>query len=342
MNFDKEQGGILNAHLLIFLGIVIVALLATGYFFYGLQPIEETSERPVFFEIEKGDSFRNISARLSREGLIRSISIFKFYAFLSGNAQKLKPGKYELDYSMSVPGIIELLATGGKTEKRILLPEGTTVKDMDFLLSREEIIESGSLSGYDIDSLLEEYPFLAQAQTNSLEGFLFPDTYIFNVESSVDEVVRRLLDTFKSKAWPEIKERTDWYDVLILSSYLEREVREPEDRQVVAGLLLKRLNAGMLLQVDATLSYANCEGRYLGCEKIKITRNDLNMASPYNTYERLGWTPTPISNPGLDTIKASLNSVETEYWYYLSAKETGETIFSKTLDEHNLNREIHL
>ena len=111
-----------------------------------------------------------------------------------------------------------------------------------------------------------------------------------------------------------------------------------EDRQVVAGILLKRLETGMPFQIDATLSYIKCDGKFLGCENIRVLRKDLELPSPYNTYERIGWTPTPISNPGEEAIRATLDPERTPYWYYLSAKETGETIFSRTLDEHNENR----
>ena len=129
---------------------------------------------------------------------------------------------------------------------------------------------------------------------------------------------------------------------MILASFLEREVREFDDRQIVAGILLKRLRVGIPLQVDATISYAKCGGALRSCEEIIVTRNDLALASPYNTYQRLGWTPTPIANPGEAAIKAAVTPRSSPYFYYLSAKETKETVFSKTLEEHNLNRAKYL
>lgn len=340
MNNQNKQGGILNAYLLVFLGIAIIALVTTGYFFYGIQPVDATSNESVSFEIESGESFQDISARLSNERLIRSISAFKFYSFISGSAHNLKPGSYDLARSMSAPNVIERLTLGSLPDRQVTFPEGVTIKDMDIILDRAGIERDGNLYNYDIDNIRDDYSFLAQAL--SLEGFLFPDTYRFNIETTSEDIIRRMLDNFEEKVWSSVGNGSDWYDILILASYLEREVPDLEDMRIVAGILLKRLEIGMLLQVDATISYATCDGQYLECERLQITRDDIEMASPYNTYLRMGWTPTPISNPGMNAIEAAMSPIQTPYWYYLSSRSTGETIFSETLDEHNTNRAIHL
>ncbi|MEK7077064.1 MAG: endolytic transglycosylase MltG, partial [Patescibacteria group bacterium] len=137
----------------------------------------------------------------------------------------------------------------------------------------------------------------------------------------------------QEKAWPVLRGKDDWYERLTLASYLEREVPEFQERRLVAGVLLKRERIGMPLQVDATLSYAKCNGALLKCPNVAVTRNDRSIASPYNTYERLHFTPTPIANPGESAIKAAASPEESPYLYYLSAKKTGETIFSRTLEE---------
>ncbi|OGG40687.1 hypothetical protein A3A21_00375 [Candidatus Jorgensenbacteria bacterium RIFCSPLOWO2_01_FULL_45_25b] len=317
-------------------GGFLVFVLALGYFFYGLQPSFVEKEGPVSFGISKGESFRSIGARLSQEGLVRSISVFKVYALLTGSAQKFQPGMYELASTMSVPELVRALTSVGKNEVAVTIPEGYTLKDIEAVLSKQGVLEEGALSAFEFHRLILDYPFLEGA--GSLEGFLFPDTYRFERGSSPDEIVRRFLDTFQAKAWVLLKEHQSWHDRLILASYLEREVPEFQDRRIVAGILLRRLQLGMPLQVDATISYAKCKGRFADCEGVRILRSDLTFVSPYNTYQRMGWTPTPISNPGEAAIKAALNSEKTKYLYYLSERETGITHFSRTLEEHNSKR----
>ncbi|MCP6719918.1 MAG: endolytic transglycosylase MltG [Patescibacteria group bacterium] len=320
----------------------------TAYFFYGLQPnvSEEVVDgaaqniEPTIFKISKGEGLKEISARLSSQSLIKSITVFKLYSLLTGKAQKFQPGIHELRETMSVPQVVNLLTTRGKNEVTVTIPEGTTFKDIDGILRAAGVIEKGALINYSFDELADNYPFLAQV--TSLEGFIFPDTYRFEVDSGIDRVVERFLDNFKIKAWSLLQTEKNWYDFLILASFLEREVPDFNDRQVVAGILLKRLRLGIPLQVDATVSYFRCGGELKECSQAVVTRKDLTLSSPYNTYQRLGWTPTPIANPGQSAISAALNSQASPYLYYLSAKETKETIFSRTLEEHNRNRVRYL
>ncbi len=332
----------LHLRFLFVLGAAIFFLIGLGYFFYSLQPISavENENSWIEFKIVKGDSFRNIGAQLSQQSLIKSIAVFKLYALLSGRAQQFQPGIHKLAPTMSVPSIVNLLSTRGANEVAVTIPEGSTMRDIDMFLADAGVIEKGAVERFSFDSLSETYPFLSQI--TSFEGFLFPDTYRFERDSSTKDVMKTLLDNFVKKGWELLQDKQDWYDVLILASFLEREVPQFEDRRLVAGLLLKRLQAGMPLQIDATISYIKCRGAFLGCETIQVTKKDLGIVSPYNTYQRLGWTPTPITNPGEEALRAALNPKHSSYWYYLSAKETKKTIFSKTLEEHNDNRVRYL
>ena len=328
----------LNTRFMVALGVVIILLIGLGCFFYGLQPTL-TESAPVEFKIVKSESFRSIGARLSQQSLIRSIGVFKLYSLLVGRAGKFQPGIYEIGSEMSVPRIVGKLTVGGANEIRVTIPEGLTVKDIDTLLVETGVFKEAQIKNYAINSLGERYPFLKQM--NSLEGFLFPDTYRFDIDSEPKEVVEIILERFKEKVWEKLEDRDNWYDDLILASFLEKEVPEYEDRRLVAGLLLKRLGASVPLQIDSTILYAKCQGRFLSCdkEKLKVVRNDLDqIISPYNTYKRMGWTPTPISNPGVEAVRAAINPEPSPYWYYLSAKDSGETVFSKTLEQHNINR----
>jgi len=332
MNQEGDKTGLWGLRFLSLLGIVLVLILLAAYFFYGLQP-SYARGNPVAFQVVKGESFREIGAQLSQQSLIRSIAVFKTYSILTGNARKFQPGLYQLASTMSVPQIVEYMTAGGKNEVTMTITEGWAVKDVDAALASSSVITPGALSNFPFKSLAVQYPFLDNQ--NSLEGFLFPDTYNFELGSSAETVLRQLLDNFERKAWPVLSSQKNWYDSLIEASYLEREVRTTSDRQIVAGIILKRLKIGMPLQIDATVSYAKCGASFTNCDKPAVTRDELKIDSPYNTYTRLGLTPTPIANPGLDALKAALSPQTTNNLYYLSDAVTGKTVFSKTLDDHN-------
>lgn len=241
---------------------------------------------------------------------------------------------------MSVPQIVDFLVAGGKNETTVKIIEGWTLKDIDAVLASSSVITSGALLNFPFKTLASQYPFLNQ---NSLEGFLFPDTYNFALNSSPETVLRTFLDTFDIKVWqPLLSSQNDWYNSLILASYLEREVVSSSDRRIVAGIVLKRLKLGMPLQIDATVSYAKCNEAFESCINPVVIKNDLKIASPFNTYTKLGLTPTPIANPGKDSIQAALSPQASGYLFYLTDPKSGKTIFSKTLDEHNANRAKYL
>lgn len=352
MNPQFEPRGMFNFRVLSVLGIVLFLIVLVAYFFYGLQPVSSqggvsggsvrTPGEVKQIRIVKGEGFKEIGAELSRDTLIKSISIFKMYSIITGKAQKFQPGLYEVTPAMSVPQIVDLLTSGGKNEATVTIAEGMTLKDISSALVGAGVLGKEGISEFPFKTkaFTDSYPYLANA--DSLEGFLFPDTYRFNLNSSVEEVLKIFLDNFNTKAWPLLQNNKNWYDMLKLASILEREVPNFDDRQVVAGILLKRLNLGIPLQVDATVSYAKCNGEFKTCASAQITRSDLQIISPYNTYKRLGLPPTPISNPGQIAIKAAGSPQKTAYLYYLSVAKTGETLFSKTLDEHNAKRAKYL
>lgn len=286
-----------------------------------------------FVVIERGMGMRDITILLEQKGLIRSARAVQIYGLVTGKAHALQAGTYFLNPSLSSFEIIAMIHRG-RVGRSIVIPEGATVKDIDSILSRAGIIASGELMNARPDFLYDEYPFLARR--SSLEGYLFPDTYIFSRDEGVEGVLRTMLANFSRKASYEFPHMT--YDTLILASIIEKEVRSIEDRMLVSGILIKRLHAERGLDVDATLVYMKCDKTFMTCANRAVGSLDKEVDSVYNTYRYRGLPPTPIGNPGKDAIYAALNPKESPYWYYLSAKNTGETVFSRTLDEHNSNR----
>ena len=176
--------------------------------------------------------------------------------------------------------------------------------------------------------------FLKIAQKE--EGYLFPDTYRFYKDAKPEDIFKKMRENFNKKITPEIlaeikKNKKTLSEVIITASLLEEEIKSAEDRKIVAGILWKRLDLGMGLNVDAALTYV------LGKTSSELTADDLKFDSPYNTYRYRGLPPTPISNPGLDAILAALRPEPSPYFYYLTGKD-GLTYYAKTLEEHALNK----
>jgi len=330
-HFKNRGEFILFFVILVILGLILYFVYS---FYYGLKPV--ALEATLELKVSKGQGLKEIAAALSRAGLIKSIAVFKFYVILTGQAQNLKPGIYQLNGRMSVPEIIKLLVKGNNEEINVTIPEGTTVKEIDRILSSNNIINPGSLIAFSAgggSAFGGEYN-----EVDNMEGFLYPDTYRFKIDSSIEEVVQKFLNNFQEKIWPLISPRNDWYEILILASILEKEVITFEDRQLVRGILKKRIDNNIPIQADATIVYEKCQGDVRSCSQRQLSQSDLKVNSPYNTYLNLGLPPTPIANMNETTIQAALNPKSSNYWYYLSNPQTKETIFSKTLDEHNKNK----
>jgi UPF0755 protein len=329
------------------LGIWLLIVLGIAFFLFLLTPATSESNY-VPIEIAAGSSFQDIAKILSEKDIIRSKHVFTVYSVLSGSAHQLKPGNYLLNSASSTPAIINAFLQGPIIDKKITIPEGATLKDIDVMLANAGILPAGSFINFSIKAIASKYEFLKDAR--SLEGFLFPDTYRFFKNSTTQTVVIKMLDNFEKKALPIISnfqfpisnEISNIHQLLIIASLLEKEASDFNERQLIAGILYKRLQIGMGLQVDAAITYAKCGGAFLTCDDPKVYRKDLEFQSPYNTYLYNGLPPTPIGNPGLEAIKAALNPIESEYLYYLSDPKTKKTIFSKTLEGHNENRAKYL
>ena len=318
--------------LLSFFGLIIIYSFQS----FSTNPVAKNSVSRLL-EISPGTSFSEITERLKKEGLIRSKTIFKIYSLLTAQAHQFKPGRYILETDISIPELARIL-TKGPLEISVAITPGMTVKEIDDKLSSLNIIRPNDLVNLDINFFKNDYPWLSEAKM--LEGFLLPDTYRFFSDSDINLVIHKFLDNFEIKALPFFEGSDNILDKLILSSLLEKEIPDYEEKKIAAGILLKRLKTGMPLQIDASLVYAKCSGRFFGC--LQLTETDYKIDSPYNTYLYPGLTESPITNPGLESIKSVLNPEKTDYWYYLSDPKTKKTIFSETLDEHNNNRAIYL
>ncbi|MBI5306159.1 endolytic transglycosylase MltG [Candidatus Wolfebacteria bacterium] len=325
--------------------ILIIALLAgSAIFYFGAKnfypDFSAIKNYPIDFEISSGSGLNEITDNIYYSGLIRSKFFFKIYAIAVGAASRLQAGNYEIKFPVSVAEIIKILKNGPVEIEATIIP-GMTLKEIDDYFSKLKIIKSNSLIYYGgFDKLKQRYRFLEGVK--NLEGFLLPDTYRFYMGSDVDFVVDKILNNFKTKteSFFSSVNNANLKKILIFASFLEKESPDYEDRKIIAGIFEKRLKIGMPLQIDATVIYAKCFGKFLNCPTLKSL--DFKLDSDYNTYYYKGLTPTPISNPDLKAIKAVLEKTNSRYWYYLSDPKTKKIIFAINLDDHNKNRAKYL
>jgi len=314
-----------TAGVLIFIGIFVTLLWQqTG------APLTIPSR--ILFHIAKGESVRDISADLQKEGTIKNARIFYWYAKFLKKDRALKAGVYELLPSMHLNDLIPLFENGSNASVKVTIPEGFSLAQIALRLKEKGLPvreKDFALSPQDA----APYQFLRDAPPGaSLEGFLFPSTYDFFADASAKEIRETLLASFQNHfdpSWYEAagKEGKTVFEVVTMASILEKELRSLPDKKIAAGLLWRRLSVGIPLQVDSTINYIT------GKNTPALNSKDASIASPYNTYKNKGLPPGPISNPGTESIEAALFPQASEYWFYLSRQDTGETIFSKTLQE---------
>ncbi|MEK7659193.1 MAG: endolytic transglycosylase MltG [Patescibacteria group bacterium] len=328
--------------------IITAFLIFLGLLFYLIDEIyiERVLAGKIEFQIEKGESLNSVVKKLAEAGLVRNKFITRSYLFFNGLETSVKPGLYILGPKYSVNEIFEKFNLGADLEVKVF--EGWTVKEIAEALSELGVIkDSGDFLklAKNFNNSGGAYEFLPKKKGVDLEGYLFPDTYKFE-RGSVDSAVEKMLLNFRKKVILKYAGRhpEELRNILIMASMLEREVKTDEDMRLVSGILWKRFESEVSLQVDAALVYIKCvfmaesESDSSGCRQ--LSNADKKIDSLYNTYLNKGLPPGPISNPGLRAIDAALNPIESGYWYYLSALD-GRTIFSETLDEHNLNRVIY-
>ncbi|MBU1018638.1 endolytic transglycosylase MltG [Patescibacteria group bacterium] len=292
------------------------------------KAVDLENDSPVIFEIKSGESASRIASNLKSEDLIKSAYGFSKYLSKEDLDSQIQAGRYILNRSMTGVEIAETLLTIGSGEMAVTIIEGWTISDIDNSLAKANLIEPGEFKTCTETCDFSDYDFLP----GYLEGYLFPDTFFIDPETfSAESFIRRLLTNFQSKVQITTGSLEE---TIIVASIIEKEVRTEEDRALVSGIIWKRLDNGWALGMCSTINYITGE--------TEITHEDIAIDSPYNTRKYAGLPPTPISNPGLASIEAAANPEYSEYWYFLTATETGETIYSVTNEEHEVNKAKYL
>lgn len=316
--------------IIISIGIFLFFFIS-GFIFYkeGLLPVNKNAKETKIFVIRKGESLNQIIQKLEKEGLIRSRLVFYLVVKKLGIERKIQAGDFRLSPAMDTQTIAKTL-TKGTLDIWVTIIEGLRKEEVAQILSQNLNIP--------------ESEFLKVSK----EGYLFPDTYLIPHYATAEAIVKILYNNFNLKFNEELRQKAKnknltEKEILIIASLVEKEAKFADDRSKVASIILKRLKADWPLQIDATVQYA------LGYQpeektwwKKNLTKEDLEIDSPYNTYKNKGLPPTPICNPGLASIKAVIDADEnTPYWFYISDK-TGRMHYSKTIEEHNKNIQKYL
>ena len=307
-------------------------------------------DKAVTITIYEADTMDDIIDKLYDNELIRYKSLFKFYADISDAEEDIQPGIYDLNTRYDYHALVNFMSPRSSREViRVTIPEGYTCRQIFDLLEENRICTAVDIAAYAADGELEDYWFLenvARGDKYCLEGFLFPDTYDFYKNSTPREALEKLLDGFEYRFTEEMRAQIDTLnanvtdgsftvrEIAIVASLIEKESAAPGESPRVSGVIYNRLfNWGSnpaYLNIDASIVYA------LG-GKSELTKEDLQMDSPYNTYTNIGLTPTPISNPGLSSLKAALEPESHNYYYYVLNPSTGMHTFATTYEEHSAN-----
>ncbi len=341
--------------------IVLTVFIVAGLIFGGgylyinsaLQPVDSQSKEEKLVQIPIGSGVSSISRILEESGVIKNAHVFKYYVKFK-NESGFMAGDYVMTPSMTLPQIIESLKTGKVMREavfQITVPEGKQLDEIADIISKntnystDEVLNRLNDRTY-IETLIASYPDILTNEILDakikfpLEGYLFPATYPFyEKEPTIDEIVAVMLDKTQSVIQEYQGQMEDQsmtvHQLLTMASLIEEEATKKVDRDQIASVFYNRIDTGMPLQTDPTVLYAK------GVHEKRVYYKDLEIDSPYNTYQNIGLTPGPIANAGTSSIDAALFPAETDFLYFLATPQ-GDVLFSKTLAEHNEKKVKHL
>ena len=298
-----------------------------GALWYYSQPTHLSQSHQI--TISPGRSARTIGAQLERAGIVRSARVFAWTVRLQGLSARLEAGTYALTGQRDTPGVIQQLLEAPLQMRRATIPEGLTRQETAGVLARQGIVDSLRFTQLSGDAELAAHLGI---EAPTLEGYLFPETYFFAMETSEEQVIARLVGQFHRALGDSLNDRLeaiglDLHQAVTLASIVEGEAQAAHERPTIAGVFLRRLSLNRRLESCATVEYA------LGVHKKRLTNADLRVESPFNTYRHRGLPPGPIGNPGKAALIATLYPEETDFLYFV-ARGDGTHIFSRTNEEH--------
>ncbi len=307
-----------------FLVFILAGVIWFASYIFASSPV--TTDTVVY--IPKGAGVRTIKTLLASQGLINDDIRFLALARLSGTSRHLRAGEYLIPPHLKPLQILQLLKKGDVVRHQITIPEGMTVRQIAAILEQDNWIDLQSFI-----ELTRDQKFIQTIGFNldSLEGYLFPDTYSLTRGEVTEESIIEMMTSRFFSVWKELTENAPdlvRHRIVTLASIVEKETGDPSERSLISRVFLNRLEKKMRLQSDPTVIYGLTD--FSG----NLTRQDLKLKSPYHTYYIPGLPPGPICNPGRESIAAVLHPADAPYFYFVS-KNNGTHHFSTTLKEHN-------
>ena len=358
------------------ISIAVILILVGGFFTYryvtnAVGPLDKSSSKYITVEIPEGSGNKYIGQILEKAGVIKDANIFNFYTKFK-NYTNFGSGYYNLKASMDLDEISKLLQKGGTVEPerpalgKILITEGYTINQIADAVTVNTIAQksektSTPFSKDDFLKLIQDETFIAKMVakypnlfaslpnadqvTYRLEGYLFPATYNYYEDTTLEDLVEQMIsttDSYLSSYYDTIASKgMTVNEVLTLASLVEKEGSTDEDRRNIASVFYNRLNANMPLQSNIAILYAMGK---LG-EKTSLAEDaaiDTTIDSPYNIYTNTGLMPGPVDSPSLSAIEATINPASTDYLYFVADVKTGAVYYSETFEEHQANVEKYI
>jgi UPF0755 protein len=307
-----------------------------------------TDDTPVTFTIEPGTSVAKVAGNLKAMDLISDAELFRRYVQYKKLDANIQAGTYTLNATMTIPEIARTLQTGQVQEQQVTIPEGRRLEEVAAVVAAQTNIVADEFlqmaqTGWTGTDLAQQHVILAHVPvTQTLEGFLFPDTYRLAMDATAYDLIDKMLANFERQVTPETRQAIAdqglaFYEGITLASIVEREAVLDEERPLIAGVYYNRLRDNWLLSACPTVQYA------LGYQpeaetwwKRQLFFKDLEVASPYNTYRNRGLPPAPIANPGRGAIQAVAQPAETDYYFFMvdCTRDDGGHVFAHTEEEH--------
>jgi UPF0755 protein len=338
-----------------FLAVIAVAAIIIFSYYSDINSPVSSAGEPIKFTVASGENVKEIGRNLRQAGLIKSEFHFAVYVWQTKNNAKIQAGTYQFSQRLTIKEIVAALAAGKiiNEEKEITVIPGWDLRDIAKYLQDQAIASTTGFyqlageplkkyAGGKLPDFSQDFSILAdKPKSYGLEGYLFPDTYRLFNQATARDVIEKMISNLDAKFTPTMRaaiaqKGETIYQVITLASIIEKEVRIAEDRKIVSGIFWNRLAIGQALGSDATLSYI------LGDNNAAHSTGQTKIDSPYNTYRHAGLPPGPICSPSLDAIMAAIYPAATDYYYFLTDPKSGQTIFSKTLEEHNRNKAKYL
>lgn len=316
-----------------FVGILAAVVLGILLAFYSLILLwpQGNPYDSVKVTIPKGASLKKVSTTLQDYNIIRNERSFLLAVKTLGYEKDMPAGRFKLVKASTNFDIIDQLVNGMQVNKRVTILEGWTID-----LIAEELHDKIGIDQNEFKSACTNELLLWKwgISEKTVEGYLFPNTYLFSEEEDIQDIIGRMINEYKQRITLEFRDRMqelgmDEKEIITLASIIEGEAIYDKERAIISGVYHNRLNIGMRLQADPTIQYI------IDDSPRRLLNKDLKIKSPYNTYLNKGLPPGPINNPGIESIKAALYPAKTDYIYFV-ARGDGYHTFSRTKEEHNI------